>query len=201
MAMMSDLSAGTSSNSKQHAIKNPKAFLDTFSESSSTTGGARTTTPPPALLPLGSSSGVSEDAVMDSPLPGGPSRSSFSQGTNAQGLSAAEMTWRFNNKRRRDDDFDPCSFKRRAVSPGMSAHNSPIPQSPLQRDSAPCGSRSGSAGGERGGSSAQSETGSVSGGTPGNFSAGTSGRQNGKGRVGFQGMVDTNDGIMRMSIE
>ncbi|KAG5982234.1 hypothetical protein E4U55_002179 [Claviceps digitariae] len=201
VAMMSDLSAGTSSNFKQHAFKNSKAFLDTFSESSSTTGGARTTPPPPTLLPLGSSSGVSEDAAMDSPLPGGTSRNFFFQGNNSQGLSAAEMTWRFNNKRRRDDDFDPCSFKRRAVSPGMSAHNSPIPQSPLQRDSAPWGSRAGSAGGERAGSSAQSESGSVGGGTPGNFSAGASCRQNGKGRVGFQGMVDTNDGIMRMSIE
>ncbi|KAG6002287.1 hypothetical protein E4U21_003278 [Claviceps maximensis] len=205
MAMMSDLSAGTPSNSRQHSIKNPKAFLETFSESSSTTGGGVRTTPPPlALLPLESSSGVSDDAAMDSPLTGGPFRSSASQGTNVQGLTAAEMTWRFNNKRRRDDDFDPCSFKRRAVSPSMSAHNSPIPQSPMQRDSAPWGSRSGSVGGERGGgSSAQSDTGSVSGGTPGNISssAGAPGRQNGKGRVGFQGMVDTNDGIMRMSIE
>ncbi|KAG5928348.1 hypothetical protein E4U42_000794 [Claviceps africana] len=200
VALMSDLSAGTPSNFKQHAIKNPKAFLDTFSESSSTTGGARTTPPPPAwpALESYSGSGVSEDATMDSPLPGGPSRTPVSQGTSSQGLSAAEMTWRFNNKRRRDDDFDPCSFKRRAVSPSMSAHNSPIPQSPMQRDSAPWGSRSGSAGAERGGSSAQSDAGSVSGGTPGAFAAG---RQNGKGRVGFQGMVDTNDGIMRMSIE
>ncbi|KAG5945804.1 hypothetical protein E4U53_006670 [Claviceps sorghi] len=203
MALMSDMSTGTSSNFKQHAIKTSKAFLDTFSESSSTTGVARTTPPPPALPALETScgSGVSEDAAMDSPLPGGPSRTSIFQGTSAQGLNAAEMTWRFNNKRRRDDDFDPCSFKRRAVSPGMSAHNSPIPQSPMQRDSAPWGSRSGSAGGERGGSSAQSETGSASGSTPGAFSAASSGRQNGKGRVGFQGMVDTNDGIMRMSIE
>ncbi|KAG6024476.1 hypothetical protein E4U41_001783 [Claviceps citrina] len=206
LSMMSDLSAGTSSNFKQHAIGNlnAKAFCDTFSESSST-GGGRTTPPPSALLPREFSSGVCEDAVMDSPLPGGPSRNSSSHGGNAQAPSAAEITRRINNKRRRDDDFDPSSFKRRAVSPGMSAHNSPIPQSPMQRDAAPWGSRSGSTGGgEKGGSGAQSETGSASGGTAANLSAaaGASGRQNGnKARVGFQGMVDTNDGIMRMSIE
>ena len=37
-----------------------------------------------------------------------------------------------NNKRRRDDDFDPMSFKRRAVSPGMSVQNSPVMQSPME---------------------------------------------------------------------
>ena len=91
------------------------------------------------------------------------------------------------------------SFKRRAVSPGMSAHNSPIMQSPMQRDVAPWGSRPGSNGGDKGGSSAPSESGS----TPGHISGGstTGTRMNGKGRVGFQGMIDTHDGIMRMSIE
>ncbi|QPG94364.1 hypothetical protein C2857_005780 [Epichloe festucae Fl1] len=202
MAMMADLSSGLSSSFKQHAIKNSKGktFWDTFSESSSM-GGAQTTPPPPALLPRGSSSGVSEDATMDSPFPGGPSGNSVSHSSTAQGPSAAEITRRINNKRRREDDFDPLSFKRRAVSPGMSAHNSPILQSPMQRDSAPWGSRPGSTGGDRAGSSAQSEAGSVSGGTPVSFSAGTTGRQSGKVRVGFQGMIDTNDGIMRMSIE
>ncbi|EPE02990.1 hypothetical protein F503_08867 [Ophiostoma piceae UAMH 11346] len=50
--------------------------------------------------------------------------------------SAAEITRRINSKRRRDDDsdLDPMSFKRRAVSPSISVHNSPIMQSPLQRD-------------------------------------------------------------------
>ncbi|KAJ2895838.1 hypothetical protein MKZ38_006122, partial [Zalerion maritima] len=126
--------------------------------------------------------------------------------------TAAEITRRINSKRRRDDDFDPVSFKRRAVSPGMSVHNSPVMQSPLQRDVAPWGSRPGSNGGER--SSAPSETGSLQherggsaargegqgqgvNGQGGNGGAG--GRK--MGRVGFQGMVDTNDGLMRMSIE
>ncbi|KAJ6437749.1 ankyrin repeat domain-containing protein 17 [Purpureocillium lavendulum] len=174
---------------KHHAIKHSKGktFWDAFSESSS-----RTTPPPPPFLPRGSSSGVSEDAAMDSP--------SLAQGQGSQsgsnsGPSAAEITRRINNKRRRDDDLDPISFKRRAVSPGMSVHNSPVLQSPMQRDSTAWGSRPGSTGGDKG-SSAPSDTGS-NGGTPAN----PPGRPNGKGRVGFQGMVDTNDGIMRMSIE
>lgn len=105
--------------------------------------------------------------------------------------SAAEITRRINSKRRRDDDLDPVSFKRRAVSPGMSAHNSPIMQSPLQRDMAPWGSRPGSVGGDTTGKSgAPSESGSQG------SRAGAA-----KGRVGYQGMVDTNDGITKLSIE
>ncbi|KAJ4855097.1 uncharacterized protein T069G_10655 [Trichoderma breve] len=171
---MGELGASLSSSFKQHAMKNSKGkqFWDTFSESS----GART--PPPsasAFLPRGSSSGMSEDTNMDSPS---LSSAAFH---NGQLPSAAEITRRINNKRRRDDDFDPTSFKRRAVSPSISAHNSPVVQSPMQRDVMPWGSRPGSTGGDRGSSS----TGQVS----------------RKGRVGLQGMVDTNDGIMRMSIE
>lgn len=197
--MMVDLSIGLSSSFKQHAMKNSKGktFWDTFSESSSI-GGARTTPPPAAFLPRGSSSGVSEDVAMDSPSLGG-------LGNGQIPPTAAEITRRINSKRRRDDDFDPVSFKRRAVSPGMSAHNSPIMQSPLQRDVQPWGSvsRPSSNGGEKAPSSAPSETGNS---TPGALSgasstAAPSGRVNGKGRVGFQRMIDTNDGIMRMSIE
>ncbi|KAK0709482.1 hypothetical protein B0T26DRAFT_860243 [Lasiosphaeria miniovina] len=128
--------------------------------------------------------------------------------------TAAEITRRINSKRRRDDDFDPVSFKRRAVSPGMSVHNSPIMQSPLQRDMVPwgSGSRPGSVGGDTtasagkpagggGGSGAPSENGSGSGGGNGNSNRLSLSLGGGKGRVGFQGMVDTNDGITRLSIE
>ncbi|KAF5703570.1 hypothetical protein FGLOB1_9008 [Fusarium globosum] len=192
--IMGDISLGLSSSFKQHAIKNSKGktFWDTFSESSST-GGARTTPPPAAFLPRGSSSGISEDVAMDSPSVGGATNGS------TQPPTAAEITRRINSKRRRDDDFDPVSFKRRAVSPGMSVHNSPVMQSPLQRDGMSWGSRPGSNGGDKAGSSAPSEAGS----TPGNLSGSSSaaGRLNSKGRVGFQGMIDTHDGIMRMSIE
>ncbi|CAJ2505249.1 Uu.00g126430.m01.CDS01 [Anthostomella pinea] len=220
-----------SSSFKQQAMKNSKGknFWDIFSETSSI-AGSRTTPPPPAFLPRGSSSGISEDVNMDSPsLSAGSGNTSLfglssgltignsatdiqrfetpqptasappSQGSSVP-PTAAEITRRINNKRRRDDDFDPHSFKRRAVSPGMSVHNSPIMQSPMQRDMAPWGSRPGSNHGADKASATPSENGSTvgSGGTATN-----SGRpiNSAKGRIGFQGMVDTHDGLMRMSIE
>lgn len=218
-----------SSNFKQQAMKNSKGakFWDTFSESSSI--GARTTPPPASFMPRGSSSGMSEDVNMDSPSLGATASFAMAAGSGesakgsdtplptasqtngqnnlfAQGPSAAEITRRINNKRRREDDFDPIGFKRRAVSPGMSVHNSPIMQSPMQRDVAPWGSRPSSNAGEKNGSSAPSENGSTSvGGTPGAPANGggatTRVNNSGKGRIGFQGMTDTNDGLMRMSIE
>ncbi|KAI1416627.1 hypothetical protein F5Y13DRAFT_154394 [Hypoxylon sp. FL1857] len=221
--MMTD--SALSSSFKQQAMRNSKGknFWETFSETSSVAGN-RVTPPPSAFMPRGSSSGMSEDVNMDSPSlsagsgnvnpfglgsgaglsagPGSESQKSETPQPVSASLSqgsipptAAEITRRINNKRRRDDDFDPHSFKRRAVSPGMnSVHNSPITQSPLQRDMAPWGSRPGSNHGGDKASGTPSENGS---------SGGNGGRPiNGaKGRVGFQGMVDTNDGLMRMSIE
>lgn len=160
-----------------------------------------TTPPPPAFRPRGSSS-VSEDMCMDSPQQhhqhhhqqamgaGRNGASSDSQRSEAALPSAADISRRIGAKRRRDDDLDHVALKRRAVSPSISVHGSPVMQSPLQRDAAPWGSRPASNAGERGASSSVSEAGSL--GTPG-------GRA--KGRVGFQGMVDTSDGMMRMSIE
>jgi len=188
--IMADISSGLSSSFKQHAMRNSKGkeFWDTFTDENSRT-------PPPAFLPRGSSSGLSEDISLDSPnlstppsslvLPtasgnsdqqnSSPSRSATPQpGT---GPTAAEITQKVNKKRRRDDDFDPTSFKRRAVSPGMSVHNSPVMQSPMQRDVTPWGSRPPS-----NGDKAAANGGPLK-------------------RVGFQGMVDTNDGLMKMSIE
>lgn len=66
----------------------------------------------------------------------------------------------------------------------------------MQRDNVAWGSRPGSNGAERAGSSAQSDSG---GGTPATGPGAA--KPNQKGRVGFQGMSDTNDGVMRMSIE
>ncbi|GJC89741.1 hypothetical protein ColLi_12579 [Colletotrichum liriopes] len=215
-SMISESALHLSGSFKQQALKNSKGtkFWDTFSESSSI--GTRTTPPPPNGLPRGSSSGMSEDICMDSPSLGPTAGFAMAASSGesqkgdtpllAQGPqpapSAADITRRINSKRRRDDDYDPVSLKRRAVSPGMSVHNSPIMQSPMQRDVAPWGSRPGSNSGDRGGSGAPSESGSL-GGTPGSgANANANGRVNGnKGRVGFQGMVDTNDGLMRMSIE
>jgi hypothetical protein len=170
--IMADISTGLSSSFKQHAMRNSKGkdFWDTFSDEKNRTP------PPPNFLPRGSSSGMSDDILLDSPTPpmpnehrhSSPSRSATPQPTHA------EMTQKMNKKRRRDDDFDPSSFKRRAVSPGMSAHNSPIMQSPMQRD--PWGARPAS-NGEK----------SING-LP-------------TKRIGLQGMVDTNDSLMKMSIE
>jgi hypothetical protein len=111
--------------------------------------------------------------------------------------SVADVTRRL-TKRRRDDDLDPVSFKRRAVSPGMSVQGSPIMQSPMQH--APWGSRPGSNGGDRGGrnDTPNSET---SGSGNGNGNGGSGDKARAKGRIGLQGMVDTNDGITRLSIE
>ncbi|OTB09616.1 hypothetical protein M426DRAFT_316162 [Hypoxylon sp. CI-4A] len=217
--MMTD--SGLSSSFKQQAMKNSKGkgFWETFSETSSVAGN-RVTPPPSSFMPRGSSSGMSEDVNMDSPSlsagsvtvnpfglgaggiggPGSESQKSDTpQPMSASGSvppTAAEITRRINNKRRRDDDFDPHSFKRRAVSPGMnSVHNSPITQSPLQRDMGPWGSRPGSNHGGDKASATPSENGSIGGNGGGRPISGA------KGRVGFQGMVDTNDGLMRMSIE
>lgn len=213
---MMELAAGLSSSFKQHAMRNSKGkmFWETFSDTSSI-GGTRTTPPPPNVLPRGSSSGISDDIAMDSPSQSGSSgfpnwnqaradsQRSDTEKTapQPQPPSAAEITRRINNKRRRDDDFDPTAFKRRAVSPGLSVHNSPIAQSPMQRDLASWGSRPGSKGGDKVGSNAPSESGSVNGNNQSTGSNNSKGRLGSKGRVGFQGMFDTNDGIMRMSIE
>ncbi|KAH8601418.1 hypothetical protein B0O99DRAFT_486788, partial [Bisporella sp. PMI_857] len=150
--MMEVDSSGLSSSFKQHAMRNSKGkdFWENFSDDNGRT-------PPPAFLPRGSSSGISEDLLMDisslstppssvvpqlgnSDRQSSPSRSATPQPT------AADITRKVNNKRRREDDFDPTSFKRRAVSPGMSVHNSPVLQSPMQREMAPWGSRPGSNG-------------------------------------------------------
>lgn len=209
---------GLSSSFKQQAQKNSKGrmFWETFSETSS--GGAHTTPPPPGGPHRGSSSGM-DDMAMESPsLTAGPTgangfifpitttSSSENHTPQPSGFpapsstehappSAAEIARRFNmGKRRRDDDLDfvpDGNFKRRAVSPGMSVHGSPVMQSPLQH--APWGPRPGS-NGEKGSGGSGNGTPSESGDKRPSVSMS-------KGRVGFQGMNDTNDGITRLSIE
>lgn len=193
--MMADISQGLSSSFQQQAMRNSKGkdFWESFTDENGRTP------PPPSFLPRGSTSSISEELSLDltsrstppssfiqpSFLPTGssehqlssPSRSATPQPSS--GPTAAEITRKVNNKRRRDDDFDMASFKRRAVSPGMSVHNSPIMQSPMQRDHTPWGSRPPS----NGDSTKTAATGGP------------------LKRVGFQGMVDTNDGLMKMSIE
>jgi hypothetical protein len=188
--IMADAGSGLSSSFKQQAMRNSKGkeFWDTFTDENSRT-------PPPTFLLRGFSSGISEDISSDLPSlstppshPNPASSISDHQGSSpsrsatpqpGSGPTSAEITLKVNHKRRRDDDFDPTSFKRRAVSPGMSVHNSPIMQSPMQRDVTPWGSR-----------------------PPSNGEAGKVGTNGGPmKRVGLQGMVDTNDGLMKMSIE
>ncbi len=66
--LMRDLSTGLSSGFKQQMLKSKsKSFWDTFSECSSTGGGGRASPPPQPFMPHESSSGMSEDAGMDSP--------------------------------------------------------------------------------------------------------------------------------------
>jgi hypothetical protein len=147
--------------------------------------------PPGGIFPMAAPAGTATTSSSGGDTP-------HQQAGGAPPPTAAEITRRINSKRRRDDDFDPVSFKRRAVSPGMSVHNSPIMQSPLQRDMAPWGSRPGSNGGDKSGAP------SDSGGSQGQCAAqAAGGRVNGGSnrRIGFQGMVDTNDGITKLSIE
>ena len=162
------------------------------------------------------------DINMESPLPSengysmkmrGRAQSSASDASEAFGPTAANsMTAAASGmtddmhlnkfKRRRDDDFDIATVKRRAVSPGMSTQNSPVlTQSPSYRDTngvwgqPPEKKRDSQAAHSQ---SANSDTASQS-----SHQAGSSrtGSASGPGKkLGLQGMVDTNDGLMKMSI-
>ncbi|OJJ43945.1 hypothetical protein ASPZODRAFT_72662 [Penicilliopsis zonata CBS 506.65] len=160
-------------------------------------------TPPPPLRSNGPASVVSEDDtamditpstssgfnMQDLPKPWDrpPSRSSTSHASNPISINDIQR------KRRRDDDFDPNLFKRRAVSPSMSAQSSPIlMHSPTVKDVGPniWGPPSKPALGpplfdRLGHENANRPT----------APAGT------VKRVGLQGMTEASDGFMNMSIE
>lgn len=96
-------------------------------------------------------------------------------------------------KRRREDDFDPNLFKRRAVSPSMSAQSSPVlNHSSTVNDNGPNiwgpPSKLGPPFSER--PSISSDNGNRT--TP---------HAGGTKRVGLQGMTEASDGFMNMSIE
>jgi len=161
-------------------------------------------TPPPTFPPRGSSS-LSGDLNMDSP--DGPARAgSISLSLETYNLdesgapqSSAAVPARKFGKRSRDDDFDVMSIKRRAVSPSLSITNSPtVAQSPGHRESISWGqppktARESSIVGNsepirsNSGGSVSSMTSSAPAAIP--------------KRVGLQGMTDTHDGLMKMSIE
>lgn len=187
-----------SSSFSSQVIKNSAGagFWNTFDE--------RMRTPPPATFLRSSSSGISDEMNVDTPASSVmsttpqqyhmPQQASRSRSSTPQPPSMASEFTRKIGKRRRDDDLDPYCFKRRAVSPGVSLQNSPIlPPSPAQR--------------EAGWWALQSK---VNREVPGGHVAGeriNSGGGVGSGslgppkRIGLQGMNDTNDGLMNMSIE
>ncbi|KIW74073.1 hypothetical protein Z517_12483 [Fonsecaea pedrosoi CBS 271.37] len=151
-------------------------------------------TPPPSLRPRESSSAISDDmmdtpssSIVDNPALKHFNRSRSRSTTPLASLppTAGDVARRVNNKRRREEDFDPSYTKRRAVSPGMSVQSSPIlSQSPvLTSDKAwsklpPKGSGHGHGDRSNSGSS-----------------------HNGTKKIGLQGMTETNEGIMSMSID
>lgn len=114
-------------------------------------------------------------------LPGSRSRSRSSTPLASNAPTAGEAARSANNRKRgRDDDLDPVNFKRRAVSPGMSVASSPVlPQSPsFNWDKAWGQMPPPKTSGERSNSTGSSTK-----------------------RVGMQGMVETNDSLMNMSID
>ncbi|KAL9000649.1 MAG: hypothetical protein Q9169_000685 [Polycauliona sp. 2 TL-2023] len=204
ITMDSDISASRRSSSStftQHAIRHSAGlgFWTGFDE--------RIRTPPP-MFPRESSSGVSDDIAMDTPQSSvisstpQPSTVKAVNGSESRSITPQLVanhadSLRKGNKRMRDDDFDPYFFKRRAVSPGLSLQNSPIlPQSPLQREGAWWGMQS-KYSRENGGAPAVGDR--ISSG--GSASSGNGAPPIAGKRVGLQGMSDTNDGLMNMSIE
>lgn len=158
-------------------------------------------TPPPRLLAKKSSSALSDDLSMDSAstsqatsnsgigILGGryqtesESRSRSSTPLACNAPTAGEAARKANNRKRgRDDDLDPSSFKRRAVSPGMSVQSSPV----LQHSPGFNGDK---AWGQMPPPKTSTERSNSHG-------AGASNK-----RVGLQGMVETNDSLMNMSID
>lgn len=149
-------------------------------------------TPPPSFLPRESSSALSDDNTMEAVnTPDAralqPQNQSRSRSRSVTPLapyaapSAGDVARKITNKRRREEDFDPGALKRRAVSPGLSVQSSPVlPQSPNVTGEKAWG-RPPPKTGERSNSG-----GSVNGGMK---------------RVGLQGMTETNDGLMNMSID
>ena len=168
-------------------------------------------TPPPPNFAR-QSSGILSDVNMDSPgaestwrRPRARSSASDASDAFAPASNAPMPTSVINDdvhlnkfKRRREDDFDIATIKRRAVSPGMSsAHNSPVlTHSPTQRDVVGVWGqppeRKDKGPPEQG--VLQTVRSNSGGGGVGNLVA------SGK-KLGLQGMVDTNDGLMNMSIE
>jgi hypothetical protein len=148
-------------------------------------------TPPPSLLPRESSSAISDD-MFDTPGSfDNPALKHFNRSRSRSTTplpynppTAGNVARRVNNKRRREEDFDPSYTKRRAVSPGMSVQSSPVlPQSPVltsDKGWTKLPPKAGNGHGDR---------------------SNSGGSLNGAKRVGLQGMTETNEAIMSMTID
>ncbi|KAH1364660.1 hypothetical protein KXW40_008973 [Aspergillus fumigatus] len=172
-------------------------FWNTFDE--------RYRTPPPSMRSLGPSAMSEDDIAMDiTPSTTlGSSTAEFAKPYDRPGSSSSTPHASFtamteiNRKRRREDDFDPNLFKRRAVSPSMSVQSSPVmPNSPAVKDT----------GHNIWGPPPKSNLGSLfperpNGEHPARNTSNTSHSGQPLKRVGLQGMTEANDGFMNMSIE
>jgi hypothetical protein len=167
-------------------------FWNTFDE--------RYRTPPPSMRPLGPSS-IEDDIAMDiTPSTTlGSGTAEFAKPYDRPGSQSSTPHANFpamneiNRKRRREDDFDPNLFKRRAVSPSMSVQSSPVmPNSPAVKDT----------GHNIWGPPPKSNLGSLFPDRPnGDYPARNTSNSGPLKRVGLQGMTEANDGFMNMSIE
>lgn len=191
----SEVTVPSENNFSHQAIRNSAGaeFWDSFDE--------RYRTPPPPPRHTGPSSISEEDTAMDmtpsttTDIPKPWERPSSRSSSTPLASYAAQA-----KKRRREDDFDPNVLKRRAVSPSMSVQSSPVlPLSPVVRDAAsnyniwgpPSKLALGPLFPERQGNNNHNENGGRS----------TAAHTGTLKRVGLQGMNETNDGFMNMSIE
>ena len=199
VAMASETASRRSSSAFSHQASKNSAGIGFWNQFDD----RRMRTPPPLLVPRGSSSGISDDINMDTPMSSMQSATphqittskhpSESLASLKQQMSRLVYITRKGYKSISEDDFDPHYFKRRAVSPGMSLQNSPVlPQSPQsgwwnQATKPTRESPHAQVLGERVSS--------------GGSSSSTSGPLGTPKRIGLQGMTDTHDAIMKMNLD
>jgi len=156
-------------------------------------------TPPPPVRQGSSVSAGRDDATIETPSAAGSAfiyphnelvRSRSSTPNAIPSGTCMEASHK-GKKRRRDDDLDLSSFKRRAVSPGMSVQSSPVlPHSTTAKENSHSTQFPQSAVGSAAG---QSNHGAEHGASNGHLGT--------VKRVGLQGMNETNDGLMNMTID
>ena len=154
-------------------------------------------TPPPSMRQPGASSASEDDLAMD--MTPSTSTTEFakpfdrpsSRSSTRNAPQHPTPVQEFKRKRAREEDFDATLFKRRAVSPSMSVQSSPV----MSNSSA---ATDGGSGPNPWGPPPKSNIGSLFPETNSRSSPHTGGPFK---RFGLQGMTETNDGLMNMSIE